>query len=171
LHRPSNVDRIEDAVAVLDANGPIAERMPVIFPIHPRSRRTFEAEPVAERLRALRRVHLVEPLGYLEFLYLMDHAAVVLTDSGGIQEETTVLQVPCLTLRANTERCITIEQGTNRLVGLDRAGITAAVEEVLAGHWPLGRVPALWDGRAAERIAEVVLGSWAPARRLASTTP
>jgi UDP-N-acetylglucosamine 2-epimerase (non-hydrolysing) len=127
----------------------------------------FEAHDLGGRLAAAGRLHLVEPLGYLEFVYLMDHAAVVLTDSGGVQEETTVLGVPCLTLRGNTERAITVEEGTNRLVGLDRLAIEVAVEEVLAGQWPTGRVPALWDGRAAERIVDTVLGSWATRRGLA----
>ena len=160
LHRPSNVDRRDDAVAVLGALEPVVERMPVVFPVHPRSRRMFEAHALGGRLSAMRRLHLTEPLGYLEFLYLMDHAALVLTDSGGVQEETTVLQVPCLTLRTNTERGITVEEGTNRLVGLDRLAIEGAVEEILAGKWPVGRVPALWDGGAADRVVGTVLG-WA----------
>ena len=166
LHRPSNVDRREDAVAVLSALEPVVERMPVVFPVHPRSRRMFAAHALGERLTALRRLHLVEPFGYLDFLYLMDHAALVLTDSGGVQEETTVLQVPCLTLRTNTERAITVEEGTNRLVGLDRLAIEGAIEEILVGKWPVGRVPALWDGRAAERVVGMVLGSWAARRGL-----
>ena len=168
LHRPSNVDHVEDALAVLNAIEPVVERMPVIFPIHPRSRRTFEGRALGGRLSAMPRLHLIEPLSYLEFVHLMEHAAVVLTDSGGVQEETTVLRVPCLTLRANTERCITVEEGTNRLVGLDRPAISAAMEEILAGRWSLGRVPALWDGRAAERIVETVLGPWAAKHGLAS---
>jgi UDP-N-acetylglucosamine 2-epimerase (non-hydrolysing) len=167
LHRPANVDRRGDALAVLSAIEPVAKRMPVILPIHPRSRRMFEAHDLGGRLAAAGRLHLVEPLGYLEFVYLMDHAAVVLTDSGGVQEETTVLGVPCLTLRGNTERAITVEEGTNRLVGLDRLAIEVAVEEVLAGQWPTGRVPTLWDGHAAERIVDTVLGSWATRRGLA----
>ena len=167
LHRPANVDRRESALAVLDALEPVVERMPVVFPIHPRSRRTFEECGLGERLSAVRQLHCIEPLGYLEFLCLMDHAGVVLTDSGGVQEETTVLGVPCLTLRTNTERGITVEEGTNSLVGLDRVAIEAAVEKIAAGKWPVGHVPALWDGRAAERIVDIVLGSWAPSRGLA----
>jgi UDP-N-acetylglucosamine 2-epimerase (non-hydrolysing) len=167
LHRPANVDRREDTLAVLSAIEPVAKRMPVILPIHPRSRQMFEAHALGGRLAATGRLHLVEPLGYLEFIHLMDHAALVLTDSGGVQEETTVLGVPCLTLRGNTERAITVEEGTNRLVGFDRLAIEAAVEEILAGQWPTGRVPALWDGRAAERIAATVLGPWAAKQGLA----
>jgi UDP-N-acetylglucosamine 2-epimerase (non-hydrolysing) len=164
LHRPTNVDREEDAVAVLNALEPVVERMPVVFPVHPRSRRMFAAHGLGERLGAMRRLYPVEPLGYLEFLYLMDHAGIVLTDSGGVQEETTVLQVPCLTLRANTERGITVEVGTNRLVGLDPLAIEAAVEEIVAGKWPAGHIPALWDGGTAERIVGTVLGPWAAER-------
>ena len=167
LHRPSNVDRREAALAVLHAVEPVLAAMPVVFPLHPRSRRMFEDHGLGHRLASLGRLHLVDPLGYLEFLYLMDHARLVLTDSGGVQEETTVLGVPCLTLRTNTERGITVEEGTNRLVGLDRDAIAAAVAEILAGQWPAGRVPALWDGRAAERIADVVLRTWAKQRGLA----
>lgn len=158
LHRPVNVDRLEDALAALDALAPVADRMPLVFPVHPRSRRTFETPALARRLQAMPRLHLIEPLGYLEFLYLMDHAGVVLTDSGGVQEETTVLGVPCLTLRSNTERGITVEEGTNRLVGLDRKAIETAVEEILGGKWPVGHAPTLWDGHASERIVAAVLG-------------
>jgi UDP-N-acetylglucosamine 2-epimerase (non-hydrolysing) len=167
VHRPANVDRREDAHAVLGAIEPVIKRMPVILPLHPRSRGMFESDELG-RLTSGSRLHLVEPLGYLEFVYLLDRAALVLTDSGGVQEESTVLGVPCLTLRRNTERPVTITEGTNRLVGLDRLAIEAAVDEVLAGRWPIGRTPALWDGHAADRIVDVVLHWWARAKGLAS---
>jgi UDP-N-acetylglucosamine 2-epimerase (non-hydrolysing) len=167
LHRPSNVDRRDDALAVLHALEPVVAAMPVVFPIHPRSRHMFAAHGLEGRLAGLGPLHLVEPLGYLEFLYLMDHAALVLTDSGGVQEETTVLGVPCLTLRKNTERGISVAEGTNRLVGLERSAVEAAVHEIRAGSWPTGRIPPLWDGRAAERIADVVLRGWDAARGVA----
>ncbi len=157
LHRPSNVDRREDAEAVLDVLEPVEARLPIVFPVHPRSRQMFDRHGLATRLARMRGLHLIDPLGYLEFLYLWDRARLVLTDSGGVQEETTVLGVPCLTLRPNTERPITITEGTNRLVGLDRGAVTAAVNDIMAGRWPPGRRPDLWDGRAAERIVEVVL--------------
>jgi UDP-N-acetylglucosamine 2-epimerase (non-hydrolysing) len=166
LHRPSNVDRPEDAAAVLDALEPVQARLPVVFPIHPRSRAMFTRhglDPVLARLTGL---HLVEPLGYLEFLYLMDRARLVLTDSGGVQEETTILGVPCLTLRRNTERPVTVTAGTNRLVGLDRVAVVAAVEDVLSGRWPVGRIPPLWDGQAADRIADVIVRAWGKERGL-----
>jgi UDP-N-acetylglucosamine 2-epimerase (non-hydrolysing) len=167
LHRPASVDGREDFLTVLDAIEPVAAAMPVVYPVHPRSRRMLEEHHLGGVAARRGRVHLVEPLGYLEFLYLMDHAGLVLTDSGGIQEETTVLGVPCLTLRRSTERAVTIEEGTNRLVGVDRASVAAALADVQAGRWPGGRAPALWDGRAAERIVDVVLGPWAKSRGLA----
>jgi UDP-N-acetylglucosamine 2-epimerase (non-hydrolysing) len=157
LHRPSNVDRPDDACAVLDAIEPVHDRMPIVFPIHPRSRSMFERHGLGARLAALPALHLVDPLGYLQFLHLMDHARLVLTDSGGIQEETTVLGVPCLTLRRNTERAITVTEGTNRVVGLDRHAVGTAVEEIMDGRWPSGRIPRFWDGHAAERIAEIIM--------------
>lgn len=166
LHRPSNVDRPDHALAVLDAIEPVLTHVPVIFPVHPRSRQMFEHHGLAARLKRLDRLHLVDPLGYLEFLYLMDHAWFVLTDSGGVQEETTVLGIPCLTLRENTERAVTVSEGTNRLVGLSREAIVSAMDEILTGQWPAGRVPPLWDGRAAERIADIVLRTWAKHRGL-----
>jgi UDP-N-acetylglucosamine 2-epimerase (non-hydrolysing) len=120
----------------------------------------LERHGLSDRLRRLTHLHLVEPLGYSEFLYLMDRARLVLTDSGGVQEETTVLGVPCLTLRGNTERAITIHEGTNRLTGMHPGAVMDAVEQVLQDGWPPSRVPALWDGHAAERIADVVLRTW-----------
>jgi UDP-N-acetylglucosamine 2-epimerase (non-hydrolysing) len=141
--------------------------MPVLYPVHPRSRRRLEAHGLPPALARLERLSLLDPLGYLEFLYLMDRARLVLTDSGGIQEETTVLGVPCLTLRPSTERTVTVAEGTSRLVGADRAAVAAALADVQAGRWPPGRPPALWDGHAAERIVEVLLGPWAKGRGLA----
>ena len=117
----------------------------------------FERHGLGPRLACMRGLHLVDPLGYLEFLYLLDRARLVLTDSGGVQEETTLLGVPCLTLRPNTERPITIIEGTNRLVGLDQAAVIAAVNDILADRWSPGRRPDLWDGQAAGRIVEVIL--------------
>lgn len=157
LHRPGNVDDaagLARVVAVLEA---VAEELPVLFPVHPRTRARLCAHGWQERLAAHPRLRLVEPLGYVEFLRLMQDAAVVLTDSGGVQEETTALGVPCLTLRPNTERPITIEVGTNQLVPLEPARVRAEVAAVREGRGKRGRVPELWDGRAAERIAAVLV--------------
>jgi UDP-N-acetylglucosamine 2-epimerase (non-hydrolysing) len=152
LHRPSNVDSpdaLDESMAlVCDA----AARLPLVWPLHPRTRANLERFGFMQRLAAAP-IALLEPQGYLEMLGLLASAAVVLTDSGGIQEETTALAVPCLTMRENTERPITVTQGTNTLVGRDRAKATAAVADILAHGGKRGRVPELWDGRAAERIA------------------
>ncbi len=164
VHRPSNVDRVEDATVFLDVVEPVQERIPVVLPAHPRTRAMLERHGLGPRLARLEQLHLVEPLGYSEFLYLMDRARLVLTDSGGVQEETTVLGVPCLTLRDNTERSITIEEGTNRLTGMRPGPVLESVTEILRDGGPPHRVPPLWDGHAAERIADVVLGPWAAHR-------
>ena len=153
LHRPSNVDDPAALGRLLWALTEVAAQIPVVFPIHPRTRaRLPRSGQDAPGLR------LVEPLGYLDFLALIADAKLVMTDSGGIQEETTALGVPCLTLRENTERPVTVEVGTNQLVGTDPAKAVAAAREVLAGRARRGRIPELWDGRAAERVAEVLVG-------------
>ena len=152
LHRPNLVDDPAALAETVGALGEIAATLPVIFPVHPRTRKN---------LRDAGRVALMEPLPYLQFLSLEAQAAAVVTDSGGVQEETTVLGVPCLTLRDNTERGITVEEGTNRLTGMRPTAVMTAVEQILKDSSQPVRVPALWDGHAAERIAEVVLGSWA----------
>jgi UDP-N-acetylglucosamine 2-epimerase (non-hydrolysing) len=149
LHRPSNVDCPESLSALLGAINGIAERIPVIFPAHPRTMAVLERSGFL----AAAGLRLREPLSYLPFLGLMARAAFVMTDSGGIQEETTALGVPCLTLRNNTERPATLTAGTNRLVGNDLEYLRRLVDQILAGEWPKGEVPALWDGRAAQRIA------------------
>jgi UDP-N-acetylglucosamine 2-epimerase (non-hydrolysing) len=157
LHRPSNVDSEEVARPLVEALAAVAARLPVVFPMHPRTRAAFAGHGLLDRLAAGGRVAVLEPLGYLEFLDLLAGARLVLTDSGGVQEETTVLRVPCLTLRANTERPVTVDEGTNRVVGTDPAAVVAAAEETLASP-PRGRTPDLWDGRAAGRVADHVLG-------------
>jgi UDP-N-acetylglucosamine 2-epimerase (non-hydrolysing) len=156
LHRPSNVDAREPLERILSALERIGERLPVIFPAHPRTRRKLEEFGLLERARtAAPRVRLVEPLGYLDFLRLFSGARLVLTDSGGIQEETTALNIPCLTLRDNTERPITITHGTNRLVGTNTGAITAAAFDAL--DHPRESVAPLWDGQAADRILNALL--------------
>jgi UDP-N-acetylglucosamine 2-epimerase (non-hydrolysing) len=152
LHRPSNVDDERALSGLLRAINAASERLPIIFPVHPRTRDRLARSEVA----LARSVQLTEPLPYLAFLGMMARARYVLTDSGGIQEETTALGVPCLTLRDNTERPVTVAHGTNRLVGSDPSKIVPSVDEVLDGRWPTGIRPALWDGKAARRIVDIL---------------
>lgn len=154
LHRPSNVDEPATLRGILAALGEIATELPLIFPAHPRTQARLREFDIA--LPSGMRV--IDPLGYLDFLRLWSNAKLVLTDSGGLQEETTALGVPCLTLRENTERPITIEEGTNRLVGCAPTKIKETARAILRGELQLaGRVPELWDGRAAERIVDALL--------------
>jgi UDP-N-acetylglucosamine 2-epimerase (non-hydrolysing) len=148
LHRPSNVDCEPRLTELLELACRIAERMPVIFPVHPRTRDKIAKSRLPAAMR------LLEPLPYVAFLGLMARARFVLTDSGGIQEETTALQVPCLTLRKNTERPSTVELGTNELVGDDLSMAGQLVERIVRGDWKKGVVPPLWDGRAAPRLVD-----------------
>lgn len=152
LHRPANVDDPDALRALLSVLRDVAARLPLVFALHPRTRHNIERFGLMGWVEPARMV-LLPPQGYLDMLGLMAGATVVLTDSGGLQEETTALGVPCLTLRENTERPITVEQGTNLLVGRDRVAILSAVQDILAGRGKRGRVPELWDGRASERIA------------------
>ena len=152
LHRPSNVDDAETLRALLSVLGEVAAQLPLVFALHPRTRNNIERFGLAGLIDT-QRTALLPPQGYLEMLGLMRDATLVLTDSGGLQEETTALGVPCLTLRENTERPITAEQGTNTLVGRDRNAILAGVAEILRGDGKRGRVPEFWDGHAADRIA------------------
>ena len=156
LHRPSNVDVPETFSGILDALVAIQRDLPILFPAHPRTVKRIEEFGFEERLQTASDLKIVRPLGYLEFLDLMMHSAVVLTDSGGIQEETTILGVPCLTLRENTERPITITQGTNTLVGVEPDSIVAEIENILSGESKAGRRPELWDGETAGRIVAIL---------------
>ena len=152
LHRPSNVDTAETLSSLLNVLARVSQDLPLVFAMHPRTRSNIERFGLGGLLDPAR-VAVLPPQGYLEMLGLMAGAALVLTDSGGLQEETTALGVPCLTLRENTERPITVEQGTNTLVGIEPAAILQGVAEILAGHGKRGRVPEFWDGHTAERIA------------------
>ncbi len=158
LHRPSNVDNGGVFDGLMKAISTIGRDVPVLFPAHPRTRRAIAASAIARSAVARGELRILEPLGYLEFLGLMDRAAVVLTDSGGVQEETTVLGVPCLTLRENTERPVTTTEGTNRVVGVDPDAIIAGWRVAHGQKWS-GRRPEGWDGHAADRIAEVLAHS------------
>jgi UDP-N-acetylglucosamine 2-epimerase (non-hydrolysing) len=161
LHRPRLVDDPKAFSDVLGALDEIAADIPIVFPIHPRTRNRLSEFGLARRVEKIANLRLVEPLGYLDFLKLNANAFVVLTDSGGLQEETTALRVPCLTLRENTERPSACEIGTNRLVGLDPSAILAAYRELKSGTARVGEIPPLWDGRAAERIADVLAEKFA----------
>ncbi len=162
LHRPSNVDDPEVLDRLLGVLARISERTPLVFPLHPRTRARIESAGFERRLEDSS-IITIPPQGYLEMLGLMKDARVVLTDSGGIQEETTALGIPCITLRENTERPITISQGTNTIVGTDENKIMACYEDVMATGGKRGRVPELWDGRSAERIVDVI-HQWATER-------
>jgi UDP-N-acetylglucosamine 2-epimerase (non-hydrolysing) len=157
LHRAGNVDDPVTLARLAAAADEVAAELPVVFPVHPRTRAALEKFGV----RLSPRVITTAPLGYLDFLNLWKDARLVLTDSGGIQEETTALGVPCLTLRENTERPITIQEGSNELVGTDPRAIVAAARRVLAGGGKRGRRPELWDGRAAERIVQHLADTFA----------
>jgi len=150
LHRPGTVDEPDILAQVMDGLTSVSAKLPLVFPVHPRTRARLESMNVMGDL------HLVEPVGYLDFVALEASARLVLTDSGGVQEETTVLGVPCLTLRDNTERPITVSEGTNTIVGRDRVAIMTAAERVLEQGVPQRR-PELWDGHAGERIGEIIL--------------
>lgn len=157
LHRPGNVDDASTLNSILSAVETIARELPIVFPMHPRSRANLERLGLNERVSNIRGLLVTEPLGYLDFLKLMADAKLVLTDSGGVQEETTILRVPCLTLRNNTERPITITRGTNRLTGTATASILEGYRQVCLEGIPVRDAPDFWDGRAAERIVECLM--------------
>ncbi|MBV9574239.1 MAG: UDP-N-acetylglucosamine 2-epimerase (non-hydrolyzing) [Acidobacteriales bacterium] len=151
LHRPANVDSGNALGSILEELLQLSAQLTVVFPVHPRTR-----QRISDLGMDLGRLHLLDPLPYMEFLALEQRAAVVITDSGGVQEETTYLRVPCLTLRANTERPVTVTQGTNVVVGNDREKLRLELGKILDGNFKAGQPPPLWDGHAAERIAEVL---------------
>jgi len=152
MHRPANVDEAKKLKALMHEIVSNTQQLPVIFPIHPRTAKIFSDLGIeATNLK------IVEPLGYLEFNYLVENSKAVITDSGGITEETTVMGIPCITLRDNTERPETITIGTNELIGTDPAAIKPALDKLFAGTWKKGGIPELWDGKAAERIVEKLI--------------
>jgi UDP-N-acetylglucosamine 2-epimerase (non-hydrolysing) len=155
LHRPSNVDNANVLNELLKVISDIGEHLPVVFPCHPRTKKEMESSGALSRVDP-ERLRIVEPLGYLDFLRLQVDCRFVLTDSGGIQEETTYLQKPCITLRYNTERPATVDEGTNVLTGPDPAKVSEAAENILAGNWKSGRIPEKWDGKTAGRIASIL---------------
>nr|WP_245557453.1 UDP-N-acetylglucosamine 2-epimerase (non-hydrolyzing) [Neolewinella persica] len=159
MHRPHNVDNpegLKDIVSILQR---CASRLPVVFPMHPRTRNNLTKYGLMDQVLAIENLHLLEPQGYLQFLQLMDNARLIVTDSGGIQEETTYLQVPCLTFRDTTERPITVELGTNILMAdLNPDTVMEEVDNILEGRAKTGVIPPFWDGHAAERICGILLG-------------
>jgi UDP-N-acetylglucosamine 2-epimerase (non-hydrolysing) len=166
LHRPSNVDSMEKLAELLGAIDTIAQQVPIVFPVHPRTQHRLSQAGIKHHPQ----LRLIQPLGYLEFLCLLSKATFALTDSGGIQEETTALGIPCLTLRENTERPVTVSRGTNLLVGTNASRIVAAAEQILRGDGKKGQTPPLWDGHAAERIVEILVGAGLRGRRCADVT-
>ena len=152
LHRPSNVDDSESLKSILESLLEVSERMPIVFPAHPRTR-----QRIADFGINVEKLRLVDPTPYIEFLALQRGATVVITDSGGIQEETTYLGVPCLTLRSNTERPVTVSMGTNILVGQDRKRLSSELMKIYEGKGKTGTIPPLWDGHAGDRIADILL--------------
>lgn len=158
LHRPGNVDAKETLEPLLDVLIDVSRRVPLVFPVHPRTRARIEQFDLAGKLDAAAGVIQSPPMGYLEFLSLTSQAKVIVTDSGGLQEESTVLGIPCLTARPNTERPCTVAEGTSTLVGNDAALLRQLLEAVLDGTYKAGHCPDLWDGKAAERIAAIIAG-------------
>ncbi|ARN56290.1 UDP-2,3-diacetamido-2,3-dideoxy-D-glucuronate 2-epimerase [Sedimentisphaera salicampi] len=160
LHRPSNVDNRDDFRKIIEAFREIEKDMPLIFPIHPRTRKNIKEMGFADVISECGNIRLIDPVGYLDFMKLISNAAIVITDSGGIQEETTILQVPCMTLRENTERPVTVAEGTNRLVHIDTSDILENYNQLKADNFNVsGKIPKYWDGKAAERIAGILSGA------------
>jgi len=152
LHRPSNVDEEQGLASLINTIIENSAGIPLIFPVHPRTARVLNQTGISAT-----NLYLIEPLGYLEFNYLVKNAKAVITDSGGITEETTVMGIPCMTLRDNTERPETISMGTNELLGTDPSAIPPAMEKLFAGKWKKGSIPEMWDGKTAERIIEILI--------------
>ncbi|MCP4118765.1 MAG: UDP-N-acetylglucosamine 2-epimerase (non-hydrolyzing) [Desulfobacteraceae bacterium] len=152
LHRPSNVDEKESLESILTTLSTVSETLPLIFPIHPRTRKNMEKFGI----QPSENIRLIDPLSYMEFLNLWKDARVALTDSGGLQEETTALGIPCLTIRENTERPITVTEGTNELMGTSRKKILDSFDRIISNSWKTGRRPKFWDGKASDRIADII---------------
>lgn len=151
LHRPGNVDEEEKLKSLMNEIVEHSQNLPLIFPVHPRTAKILQGLGIKHS-----RLHTIDPLGYLEFNYLVENARAVITDSGGITEETTVMGVPCMTLRDNTERPETVKIGSNELIGTDPRAIKPAMEKLFAGQWKKGNIPELWDGKTAERIVGIL---------------
>ena len=162
MHRPSNVDDRKNLTGLMQSLEEISSICPVVFPVHPRTRKMLEEYSLLAGIGANENIKLTEPAGYLDFLSLLESSALVITDSGGIQEETTYLGVPCFTMRENTERPVTVLKGTNRLMSFEFQRIAVEAKRVLGGKAKKGKIPELWDGNAGERIAKIVANSILP---------
>lgn len=161
MHRPANVDSVKGLRAILEILENTAKHQKVVFPIHPRTAKNIKVFGLEKRLNSIKNLILIKPQGYLEFLQLMKNASVIITDSGGIQEETTFLQVPCLTFRKTTERPVTVEIGTNQLLSdLNPDTVDDKLKEILSGKISKGQIPPLWDGKTAERISEILVSKF-----------
>ena len=156
MHRPSNVDDKENFTKIMQAFETISKDITIIFPIHPRAEKNLENFGLMEKAKAMKNLKLLPPLGYLDFIQLEKKAKFVITDSGGLQEETTYLGKPCLTVRENTERPITVQIGTNEIIGTDTELLIAQAKKILSGAWKKGEVPKYWDGKTAERIVKIL---------------
>ena len=156
LHRPSNVDTPQSLIKILRALKEVQKYLKIIFPAHPRTRKNIQKLGLTGRIARMKNLTVISSLGYLDFLALMCQARFVMTDSGGIQEETTVLKIPCLTLRENTERPVTVEKGTNQLAGNDPNRIIKASQRILQGRKRKSQIPPFWDGHAAQRIVQIL---------------
>jgi UDP-N-acetylglucosamine 2-epimerase (non-hydrolysing) len=157
IHRPNNVDTKESLKEVMDIIEKVQEKLKFVLPLHPRTKKNAERFGLLDRLSKMKNLILLEPLPYLEFLNLVLNSKFVLTDSGGIQEETTFMQVPCITMRPNTERPVTIDEGTNILIGNDKERLFKEVDNIMLGKIKKGKIPELWDGKTSERIVDVIL--------------
>ena len=151
LHRPANVDQEQKLKEIISEIIVSSKNLPLIFPMHPRTAEIFKSLNITNP-----RLHILKPLSYLEFNYLVERSKVVITDSGGITEETTVMGVPCMTLRDNTERPETISEGTNELIGTDPKSISPAFKKLISNNWKVGKIPELWDGKTSERIIDIL---------------
>lgn len=156
LHRPSNVDSKTNLENLLNAFESVGSYLKIVFPIHPRTKKMISTFGLQQKVEANENLILTDPIGYLDFMKLMQNAKLLLTDSGGIQEETTYLGIPCITMRENTERPVTVELGTNIIVGSDTDRIVTETEKIIQGKSKKGRIPNLWDGKAAERIVSII---------------
>jgi UDP-N-acetylglucosamine 2-epimerase (non-hydrolysing) len=156
LHRPSNVDSKKSLLEVYAILNSIPSEIKIIYPIHPRTKKMVEKHGLLSKFGQLKNIMMIDPLGYVDFIRLIKGARFVLTDSGGIQEETTVLIVPCITMRENTERPMTVKVGTNVLVGRNKGMIVTMIRKVMAGKWKKGVIPELWDGKTANRIVKII---------------